>query len=99
LCSDIVHIEWSDRRGIARRTIAILEEINPSSALLLLDIDRPPCCADAVRLSPCGYAGRARNCRASDSGFHIEITFDPGSRWSVEEYRPSHCFDPNTFRH
>jgi hypothetical protein len=96
LCSDIVQIEWCDDRGVSRRTPAILEEINTSGALLLLDIEKPPRRADAVRLSPCGYAGKARKCQASASGFLIEVTFDPGVRWSFDKYLPSHLFDPQT---
>ena len=94
LCSDLVQIEWSDERGIFRRTTAVLEEINPCGALLLLDIDQPPRRADAVLLSPCGYSGKARQCRQSAAGFLLEIAFDPAFRWSVDKYEPKHFFDP-----
>ena len=96
LCSDIVQFEWSDALGVSRRTPAILEEINTSGALLLLDIEKPPRRADAVRLSPCGYAGKTRKCQASASGFLVEVAFDRGVRWSFDKYLPNHLFDPET---
>ena len=96
LCSDLVQLEWSDDRGVFRRTAAVLEEINPSGALLLLDIDQPPRRAAAVLLSPCGYSGKARQCHQSAAGFLLEIAFDPCFRWSVDKYEPNHFFDPQT---
>ena len=96
LCSDLVQLEWADDRGVFQRAAAILEEINPSGALLLLDIDEAPRRCHPVLLSPCGYAGRARQCRVSDAGVLLEITFDRGVRWSLDDYRPSHSFDPRT---
>jgi len=96
LCSDIVQLEWSDDMGIPRRTPAILEEIHSSGAMLLLDIERPPRRADAVRLTPCGFAGKARKCKPSASGFLVEVAFDPGVRWSYDRYLPDHLFDPQT---
>ena len=96
LCSDLVQLEWADDRGVFRRSAAILEEINASGALLLLDMDQVPRRSHPVLLSPGGYAGRARQCLVSDAGVRLEIAFDPGFRWSVEEYRPRHSFDPRT---
>jgi len=97
LCSDLVQLEWADDSGVFRRAAAILEEIHPSGALLLLEADYPPSRAVPVLLSPCGYAGKARHRRVSDSGVLLQITFDRGVRWCVDEYRPTHAFDPTTF--
>lgn len=94
LCSDLVHLQWSDSYGVSRQTPAVLEEIDPSGALLLVDSDHPPRRADTVLLSPCGYAGKTRQCQASESGFRLKIAFNPGVRWSVDEYLPNHFFDP-----
>ncbi len=96
LCADIVQVEWSDDRGVPRRSPAILEEIQPSGALLLLDTDCPPHKANAVRLSPCGYRGKARRSTESPSGYHIEIAFDKGVRWHPADYQPTHSFNPNS---
>jgi hypothetical protein len=94
LCSDLVQLEWADDRGVSFHTAAILEEIKPSGALLFLEIDQPPRAASPIRLTPCGYTGRARRCRSSECGYLLEVSFDPGVRWCVDQYRPSHYFDP-----
>jgi hypothetical protein len=96
LCSDLVDLVWSDDRGVARHTRAILEEIAPASAMLLLDSERPPRRTSAVVIQPFGYSGRARWCRSSASGFRLEIDFDPGVRWDAGDYQPCHSFDPGT---
>ncbi len=96
LCSDLVQLEWADDRGVSRRSVAILEEINPSGALLLLDVDQVPRRSHPVLLSPCGYAGKARQRQISESGVLLEITFNRGVRWSLDDYRPRHAFDPRT---
>ena len=96
LCSALVELEWADEGGVSRRSVAILEEINPSGALLLLDVDQAPRRSVPVLLSPCGYAGTARRRGNSTAGVRVEIAFNPGVRWSVDEYRPNHSFDPRT---
>ncbi len=96
LCSDLVQLEWADNRGVSRHTAAILEEIKPSGALLFLESDQPPNQRDPIRLTPCGYTGRARRCRSAASGYLLEIAFDPGIRWCVDEYKPTHHFDPRS---
>jgi len=96
LCSDLVQLEWSDDRGVFHHTAAVLEEINPCGALLLLEIDHLPGRSDPILLSPCGYFGKARQCRQSAAGFLLEIAFDPGFRWSFDKYEPNHFFDPKS---
>lgn len=92
LCADIVRLEWSDDRGVACRSAAILEEIQPSRALLLLDHDSPPNRKIPITLLPGGYRGKARRCITSPSGYHLEITFDKGVRWHPADYQPSHAY-------
>lgn len=95
LCADIVHVEWSDSRGVSRRSAAILEEIQPSGAMLLLDTDTPPRKAGSIKLSPCGYRGKARCWTESPSGLHVEIAFDKGVRWNPADYQPTHAYNPH----
>ena len=96
LCSDLVDVVWSDDRGVRRKTTAILEEIAPAGAMVLLDMDRPPRRIETVVIQPLGYSGRARRCRLSTSGYRMEIDFDPGVRWQLSDYRPCHAFDPRS---
>jgi hypothetical protein len=96
LCSDLVDVVWSDDRGVPRHTKAILEEIAPAGAMLLLESERPPCRTSTVVIQPFGYSGQARWCRSSGSGFRLQIHFDPGVRWLAEDYQPCHFFDPGT---
>ena len=52
LCSDLVDVVWSDDRGVRRKTTAILEEIAPAGAMVLLDMDRPPRRIETVVIQP-----------------------------------------------
>ena len=94
LCADLVEIEWRDKSGRVRRTVANLEDISNSGACLQLEASIP--LHTEVRISyPTGdLIGEIRYCVYREIGYFLGIQFQDGVRWSQRHYRPQHLFDP-----
>ncbi len=93
LCADMVEIRWKDGDGKARRSSALLEDISPSGACLQLD--RPVPLGTEVRWhSPKQeFVGSVRYCVYREVGYFLGVSFEPGLRWSQENYKPQHLLD------
>jgi hypothetical protein len=94
LCADLVDVEWRDKGGRLRRTVANLEDISLSGACLQMDAAVP--LQTTVRISyPKGeLTGRVRYCVYREIGYFLGIEFEPGCRWSQRNFRPLHLLDP-----
>ncbi len=94
LCADLVDVEWRDKTGRTRRTVANLEDISLSGACLQMDV--PVTLHTHVRISYPGgeLLGRVRYCVFREIGYFLGVEFDPGSKWSQEEFQPMHLLDP-----
>jgi hypothetical protein len=94
LCADLVEVEWKDKGGRLRRTVANLEDISLSGACLQLDAPIP--LHTNVRIGyPSGrLAGHIRYCVFRDIGYFIGVQFEAGCRWSQRHFKPMHLFDP-----
>lgn len=94
LCADLVDVQWRDKDGKVRRTVANLEDISLSGACV--QVDHPIPLHSQLRISyPKGELhGRVCYCVYREIGYFIGIEFETGFRWSIKQFRPQHLFDP-----
>ncbi len=94
LCADLVDVEWRDKSGRARRTVANLEDISLSGACLQLDVAIPPRTALRISYPKGDLIGRVRYCVYREIGYFLGVEFDPGCSWSQRNFKPLHLLDP-----
>lgn len=95
LCSEIVSLQVQDRSGGSRTLKANLEEIWPGGAIFWTDVR-------IRRYTALSFLGGGFEFRGQVSaqklfrglGYMVEMQFHPGYRWSEQEYRPKHLFNP-----
>jgi hypothetical protein len=94
LCADLVDVQWKDKSGRTKRTVANLEDISLSGACLQLDAPIP--LQTTIRISyPKGeLQGTVRYCVFREIGYFLGVEFDPGCRWSQRQFKPQHLLDP-----
>jgi len=94
LCADLVDVEWRDKTGRLKRTVANLEDISLSGACLQMDIAIP--LQTNLRISyPRGeLIGRVRYCVYREIGYFLGVEFEPGYKWSQRSFKPQHLLDP-----
>lgn len=94
LCADLVEVQWKDKGGRTRRSVANLEDISLSGACLQLDGPLPLQTNLKIALPKGELLGRVRYCVFREIGYFLGVEFDPGSRWSQRQFRPQHMLDP-----
>ena len=94
LCADLVDVQWKDRGGRVRRTVANLEDISSSGACV--QVDSPIPIDTELRISyPRGeLQGRVCYCVFREIGYFLGVEFELGFRWSLRQFRPQHLLDP-----
>ena len=94
LCADLVDVQWKDQTGRIRRSIANLEDISLSGACL--QVERPVPLGTPYRIHyPKGIlSGKVKYCVFREIGYFLGIEFEPGTRWSRNDFRPQHLLDP-----
>jgi hypothetical protein len=98
LCADLVRIRWQEPEGDTQTAIVILQDISPSGARL--EVQKPiPRGAPLSLAYPAGeLRGNVLYCVPGDTGYSIEMRFEPGSRWSPKRFKPQHMFDPQRLK-
>jgi len=94
LCADLVEVEWKDPSGRRRRAVANLEDISLSGACLQLDVAIPLETIVKISHGQGELTGTVRYCIYREIGYFLGIRFEPGSKWSRNEFEPRHLFDP-----
>ena len=94
LCADLVEVEWRDKNGRKRRSVANLEDISQSGACLQLDLAIPLQCPVRIRYERGDLAGVVRYCVYREIGYFLGVEFDAGQKWNERAFRPLHLFDP-----
>jgi hypothetical protein len=94
MCADMVEISWKDASGKRRRSMALLEDIAHSGACLQLEIPLQPGVAIEWTSRNQEFKGQVRYCVYREIGYFAGIEFNPSSKWSKDNYRPDHLFDP-----
>jgi hypothetical protein len=94
LCADMVDVQWKDKTGRLRRTVANLEDISLTGACL--QFDQPvPLQTDILISYPKGeLQGKVRYCVYREIGYFLGVEFEPGCRWSSRHFKPQHMLDP-----
>jgi hypothetical protein len=96
LCADLVDIRFKEPTGRSKRVVANLEDISLSGACLQLDREIP--LGTLVRISyPKGeFTGVVRYCVFREIGFFVGLQFEPGIKWSKDDFKPLHLLDPRS---
>ena len=96
LCADMVEVRWEDQKtGRTLCTTANLDDISRSGACFLVDSPIPV--KTPLRIAHPGgeLAGKVVYCHLREVGYVTGVEFDPGCRWSEENYQPQHLYDPH----
>lgn len=94
LCADLVDVQWKDKGGRTRRTVANLEDISISGACVQVDSPVPLQSAMKIGFPKGELHGRIRYCVFREVGYFLGVEFEPGFRWSERIFRPQHLLDP-----
>jgi hypothetical protein len=94
LCADMVGLEWKDKGGRTRRATAHLEDISLSGASLQMDSPVPLKTGLRITYPKGELRGIVRYCVFREFGYFLGIEFEPGSRWSLQHFKPQHMLDP-----
>jgi hypothetical protein len=94
LCADLVDLQWKDKSGRNRRSIANLEDISMSGACL--QVERPiPLGTDLRMTYPKGeLTGIVKYCVFREIGYFLGVEFEEGVRWTERDFKPQHMLDP-----
>jgi hypothetical protein len=93
-CADLVDVQWQDKAGRTRRTVANLEDISVSGACV--QVDNPIPIDTPLRINyPKGeLQGKVCYCVYREIGYFLGVEFEPGFRWTLRQFRPQHLLDP-----
>jgi hypothetical protein len=94
LCADLVDVQWRDKAGRIRRTIANLEDISISGACVQVEAPIPLQTMLRICYPKGELQGRVCYCVYREIGYFLGIEFEPGFRWSLRQFRPQHLLDP-----
>ena len=94
LCADLVDIQWKDKTGRTRRSLANLEDISLSGACLQVEAPIPLHTAVKIAYPKGGLLGTVKYCLYREIGYFLGIEFETGSRWSQRQFKPQHMLDP-----
>lgn len=94
LCADMVGLEWKDKGGRTRRGLAHLEDISLSGACLQVDYPVPLQAGLRITYPKGELVGVVRYCVFREIGYFLGIEFEPGSKWSLQHFKPQHMLDP-----
>jgi hypothetical protein len=93
LCADLIKIAWTDASGARQKELAALEDISPGGACLQIDHPIPVDTGISILYSKGRYRGRVRYCVFQQTGYFLGVEFDPGYRWSKQDFMPSHLLE------
>jgi len=96
LCADLVPVEWKDRSGRMRRTMANLEDISMAGACLQVETEIPVGTAVKFTVSKGVLSGVVRYATYREIGYFLGVQFDPGIKWTPRTFRPMHLLDPRS---
>lgn len=89
-CAQLVHVVFRDGAGRKRKLPAVLEDISPGGACVMLEEALAPETPVSL-LYPSGrYHGRVRYCEQQPAGYFTGVEFDSGYRWSKRQFKPEH---------
>ena len=91
-CSDLIRVRLD---GARRAELpAVLEDISPCGACVLLEEPLPVGDRVVLVCRRCHFRGTVRYCVHHEIGYFAGVQFDAGQKWSRELYEPKHLLDP-----
>jgi PilZ domain len=94
LCADLVDVQWKDKTGRIRKSLAHLEDISLSGACIQVEVPVPIHTVIKIAYPKGGLLGTVRYCVYREIGYFLGIEFEAGSRWSQRQFKPQHLLDP-----
>lgn len=94
LCADLVDLQWKDKSGRTRKSLANLEDISLSGACLQVEAPIPLHTTVKIAYPKGGLLGTVKYCVFREIGYFLGIEFESGSRWSLRQFKPQHMLDP-----
>ncbi len=94
LCADLIDVQWKDKRGRLRKTVANLEDISLSGMCLQIEVPVPRETLLRIVHPKIWFQARVRYCVFRETGYYVGVEFEPGCRWSQRQFRPKHLLDP-----
>ena len=96
LCADMVDVRWEDpKTGRTRRVVANLDDISRCGACLIVARIIPAKTPLRIIYPGGELRGKVAYSAWQELGYFIGVEFDPDCRWSEENYRPQHLYDPS----
>ena len=93
-CSELVTVQLKTKGGWGRAIPALLDEIAPVSAAVLLERRPPNGVLLKLNCGECEFRGKVRSCDYRPKlGYYAGVDFDPGCQWSVDKFEPKHLLD------
>jgi len=93
LCAELVKIVYKDAKGRRRSELVALEDISANGACLQVEEPISPDTSLSILYPEGRYHGRVRYCTFQQTGYFVGIEFDPGYRWSKEQFNPAHLLE------
>lgn len=89
-CADLLKIRWTDPEGAIHKEVVTLEDISPGG--VCVKVEKPvPAGTQVALFYPGGhYRGRIKHCETRMNWYFIGVEFEPGYRWSQEQFDPAH---------
>jgi hypothetical protein len=89
-CAQLINVVYKDDAGRKRKLPAVLEDISPGGACLMLEEPIPPDTAISLLYPNGRYYGRVKYCELKPTGYFAGIEFESGYRWSRRQFKPEH---------
>jgi len=94
MCSQRVVLRLGERAGSAQSREAILEDISATGACVQLVEPVPVGGPGELVVSKKRLRGTIRYCEFREIGYFVGIEFEPGAKWSHDDFVPEHLLDP-----
>lgn len=92
LCSQLVRLAVP---GLPEQWVN-LEEIWDDGAILECETSVEPGMDATISTDDVLFTGHIAAVEKQESGWEVEISFSPLTRWTIEKWRPDHALDPKT---
>ncbi len=94
LCSDLVTVTWTDRKGVKHKEVANLEDFSDHGACLQMESEIPAGTQVRIIAGKARIQGEARYSREDQLGWFVGIQMAAGTAWPKESFQPKHILDP-----
>jgi hypothetical protein len=90
LCADLVKVQWETGPESPRSEWAILEDISPSGACLVIEQPIQPNTLVSLQFESDHCQARVKYCKPDNNNYLLGVQFEQGYRWSRRKFKPRH---------